>query len=174
MTFERNGSRNMYLRYKSNKVLQGTWNVENRRITIREVAEDVGISIGSCHSIFSNVLGMKNMTAKFVPKLLNFEHKQCHISIAQELLNDINNEPGLLKWLIWLPATFSYSQNWRNQWKESVLPQLMRSSQNRRKSWWPYRKAHFRSATRIGKSVGASVLYPRGIALKGGKIDIDE
>jgi len=27
---------------------------ENRRITIREVAEDVGISLGSCHEIFSN------------------------------------------------------------------------------------------------------------------------
>ena len=26
----------------------------NRRITVREVAEDLSISIGSCHSIFSN------------------------------------------------------------------------------------------------------------------------
>ena len=37
------------------------------RITIREVADDVGISIGSCHEIFSNVLGMKRVAAKFVP-----------------------------------------------------------------------------------------------------------
>ena len=44
---------------------------ENRRITIREVAEDVGISVGSCHEIFSDVLGMKRVAAKFVPKLLN-------------------------------------------------------------------------------------------------------
>ena len=42
----------------------------------REVAENVGISIGSCHSIFSNFLGMKRVAAKFVPKLLNFEQKQ--------------------------------------------------------------------------------------------------
>ena len=33
--------------------------MNDRRITIREVADDVGISIGSCHKIFSNVLGMK-------------------------------------------------------------------------------------------------------------------
>ena len=26
--------------------------LENRRITIREVAEDVGISVGTCHEIF--------------------------------------------------------------------------------------------------------------------------
>ena len=29
--------------------------MENRRITIREVAEDVGISVGSCHAIFSSI-----------------------------------------------------------------------------------------------------------------------
>ncbi|XP_018337789.1 PREDICTED: putative uncharacterized protein FLJ37770 [Trachymyrmex septentrionalis] len=30
--------------------------LENRRITIREVADDVGISFGSCQAIFSDVL----------------------------------------------------------------------------------------------------------------------
>ena len=49
--------------------------MNDRRITIRAVADDVGISIGSCHEIFSNVLGMKCVAAKFVPKLLNFEQK---------------------------------------------------------------------------------------------------
>ena len=46
--------------------------MNDRRITIREVADDVGISIGSCHEIFSSALGMKRVAAKFVPKLLNF------------------------------------------------------------------------------------------------------
>ncbi|XP_014480147.1 PREDICTED: putative uncharacterized protein FLJ37770 [Dinoponera quadriceps] len=39
--------------------------MNNRRLTVREVADDVGISIGSCHEIFSNVLGMKRVAAKF-------------------------------------------------------------------------------------------------------------
>ena len=43
--------------------------MENRRITIREVAEDVGISVGSCHAIFSDILGLKRVAAKLVPKL---------------------------------------------------------------------------------------------------------
>nr|XP_047141521.1 protein GVQW3-like [Hydra vulgaris] len=47
--------------------------LENRRITIREIAEDVGISVGSCHKFISNVLGMRRVSAKFVPKLLNFD-----------------------------------------------------------------------------------------------------
>ena len=41
--------------------------MNDRRITIREVADDVGISIGSCHENFSNVLGMKRVAEKFVP-----------------------------------------------------------------------------------------------------------
>ncbi|XP_011873819.1 PREDICTED: putative uncharacterized protein FLJ37770, partial [Vollenhovia emeryi] len=44
----------------------------NRRITVREVAEDLNISIGS---IFTNDLGMRRVAAKFVPKLLTFNQK---------------------------------------------------------------------------------------------------
>ena len=58
----------------------------DRRITIREVADDVGISIGSCHGILLNVLGMKHVAAKFVPKLLNSEQKQRRMKVAQESL----------------------------------------------------------------------------------------
>ena len=60
--------------------------MNDRRITIREVADDVSISIGSCHEIFSNVLGMKRVVAKFVPKLLNFEQKQRRMEVPQESL----------------------------------------------------------------------------------------
>ena len=61
--------------------------MNDRRITIREVADDVGISIGLCHAMFfSNVLGMKRVAAKFVPKLLNFEQKQQQMEVAQESL----------------------------------------------------------------------------------------
>ena len=60
--------------------------MNDRRIIIREVADDVGISIGSCPEIFSNVLGTKRVAAKFVPKLLNFEQKQRRMEVAQESL----------------------------------------------------------------------------------------
>jgi hypothetical protein len=43
--------------------------MNDRQIT---VADENGISIGSCHNIFSDVFGMKLVSAKFIPKLLNF------------------------------------------------------------------------------------------------------
>ena len=82
--------------------------MNDRRITIREVADDVDISIGSCHEIFSNVLGMKRVAAIFIPKLLNFEQKQRQIEVAQESLNEVNDEAELLKLIITGDETWVY------------------------------------------------------------------
>ena len=46
--------------------------LNNRRVTIREFAVDVGISFGSCQAIFTDVLGMKRAAAKIVPKFAKF------------------------------------------------------------------------------------------------------
>ncbi|XP_050547198.1 protein GVQW3-like [Daktulosphaira vitifoliae] len=43
----------------------------NRRLTIREVAEDVGISHGSCQEVLTKKLGMSRIAAKFVPRLID-------------------------------------------------------------------------------------------------------
>lgn len=43
---------------------------------------------------------MRRVVAKLVPKLLDFEQQQRRTDIAQELLNDVNEEPKVLKWVI--------------------------------------------------------------------------
>ena len=50
--------------------------LDNSRITIREVADDVGISFGLCQAIFTDVSGIKRAAANIVRNLLNFEQKQ--------------------------------------------------------------------------------------------------
>ena len=71
--------------------------LNNHRITIREVADDVGISFGSCQAIFTSVLGMKRAAAKIITKMLNFERKQRRMDIPQEMLTTFNDDPELLK-----------------------------------------------------------------------------
>lgn len=44
----------------------------SRRIRVKEVADNVIISIGPCHDIFSYVLGMKIMAKNAVPKTIEF------------------------------------------------------------------------------------------------------
>ena len=74
---------------------------DNRRITIRLVADDVDISFGSCQAIFMHVLGMKLVAVKIVPKFVNFEQKQHRMEIVQQMLTTFNDDSDLLKfsWL---------------------------------------------------------------------------
>jgi len=58
----------------------------NRRITIREVSEELNISYGSVQSIVTEDLGMRRVSAKFVPKLLSDEQKEQRVLAAQDLL----------------------------------------------------------------------------------------
>ena len=75
--------------------------LDNRRITIREVADDdVGVSFASCQAIFTDFLGMNRASAKIVPKLLNFERKQRRMDIVQKMLATFNDDPDLLKKVI--------------------------------------------------------------------------
>ena len=42
----------------------------NRRLTVREIADECGISVGSCDAILTDHLHIKRVYAKFVPRLL--------------------------------------------------------------------------------------------------------
>ena len=62
----------------------------NRRLTVREVADEVGISIGSCHQIFTEKLQMSRVSAKFVTRLLTDDQKENRAEISQQLLANTN------------------------------------------------------------------------------------
>lgn len=66
--------------------------LENRRVTIREIAEDIGISTGSAHTIVHDVLDMRRVSARLVPRLLNFVQKDIRKSVAEEMLAMSDND----------------------------------------------------------------------------------
>jgi histone-lysine N-methyltransferase SETMAR len=68
--------------------------MEDRRITVRELANEIEVSIGSAHSILTEDLGMRRESAKFVPKLLTMEQKQRRLEIAQDMLDNANSNPS--------------------------------------------------------------------------------
>jgi hypothetical protein len=53
----------------------------NHRLAVREVADEVVISIGSCYKIFTEKLQMRRINAKFVPCLLNDDQKDNMVEI---------------------------------------------------------------------------------------------
>jgi len=57
----------------------------NRRLTVREIADDCGISVGSCDAILTDDLHMKRVCAKFVPRLLTDDQCEQRQTIARDL-----------------------------------------------------------------------------------------
>ena len=72
----------------------------NRRLTVREVAEEVSISKIVCHEILTENLGMNRVAAKFVPRLLTDDQKQNRVDVSQEFLDRANGNDNFLKNII--------------------------------------------------------------------------
>ena len=75
----------------------------NRRITVREVAEDLNISIGLCRSIFTINLAMRRVAAKFAQKLLNSTKNSIILRLVRScwtLLDSVRKDPNLLQRVI--------------------------------------------------------------------------
>ena len=68
----------------------------DRRLTVRELENDLGIPKTTVWKILNKILGMTRVCAKFIPKLLTTEQKGVHSEIAQgnlEMVGDDENVP---------------------------------------------------------------------------------
>jgi hypothetical protein len=70
--------------------------MQDRCVTVRELVEEVGISTDSVHSILTDDLAMRRVSAKFVLKLLTMEQKQFRLEVSQDMLDYANNDPDFL------------------------------------------------------------------------------
>jgi hypothetical protein len=72
----------------------------NRHLTVREVADEVGIGIESCHKIITEKLQLRRVSAKFVPRLLTDDQRENRVEISQELLANGKGNENFLKNII--------------------------------------------------------------------------
>jgi hypothetical protein len=54
-------------------------------MTVCKVAEEVGVSTGSCHTILMEDLRIHRVSVKFAPRLFTDDQKHQHISICENL-----------------------------------------------------------------------------------------
>ncbi|UYV62903.1 hypothetical protein LAZ67_2002381 [Cordylochernes scorpioides] len=81
---------------------------EDRRITVREVAEEAGISFGSTQSIMKDILGVRRLNAVLVPKDLTFDQKNARKETASLNLEATTDDPELMKRVITGDETLIY------------------------------------------------------------------
>ena len=110
--------------------------MRDRRLTIREIAEEVGLSTFSAHSIVTEDLAMKRVSAKFVPKLLTAEQKQLRVEVSQDMLDSTNSDPDFLNTIItgdesWVYGYDPETKSQSSQWKHSSSPRPKKARQVR-------------------------------------------
>ena len=77
------------------KLIDQLWTLvmQDHRVITRELAEVVGISTGSVHSILTNDLAMRRVSAKFVLNMLMMKQKQLCLEVSQDMLDYTNSDP---------------------------------------------------------------------------------
>jgi len=68
----------------------------DRRMTIMELEQEVGTSHGSIHVILSEDLKMRRVSAKFVPRQLTTDQKECRMMVAGDLFEKSMQDPTFL------------------------------------------------------------------------------
>jgi len=68
-----------------------------RRVTVREIADDCGISVGSCDAILTDDLHMKCARVKSVPNLLTDDQREQRQTIARDLFERSCEDVHFLK-----------------------------------------------------------------------------
>jgi hypothetical protein len=90
--------------------------LQNRCLTIREIAKDVGISYGSCQAILTDKFNMHRVAAKFMPRVLTEDQKANRVNISQELLDRISVDENFLKTIVTGDETWIYGYDIKNKY----------------------------------------------------------
>lgn len=125
---------------KTDHNVQRVRNVLNsdRRLSVRMIADQVGIDKMTAHTIVTEELGMRRICAKLVPKVLTDDQKQRRVSVSEDLLQRVEEDPGFLDNVItgdesWFfeydPETKRQSSEWHTT--KSPRPKKARMSKSK-------------------------------------------
>lgn len=100
---------------------------EDRRLTIRELVQHTGLSFGTIQKILTSDLGMRRISAKFVPRLLTIEQKQHRLDTCHQLQQAVTEDPNYLNSIITTDESWVYGYDpetklQSSQWKSPSSP----------------------------------------------------
>ncbi|XP_028047733.1 protein GVQW3-like [Monomorium pharaonis] len=112
--------------------------LENRHASLRERAGELNIAYGSAQHIMVDILGMKRVAARLVPKDLNFVQKQFQKTVAQEMISEVTDDPTMMKRIITGDKTWVYeydveTSQQSSEWRYENEPKPKKARQSRSK-----------------------------------------
>jgi hypothetical protein len=99
--------------------------MEDRRLTVQEIADGVGISRDSANTILTKDFGMRRAVEKFVPKLLSPVQQQLRLEVAQHIPECANRDPEFLKTVI---SNDTETKVQSSQWKHPTSQRPKKST----------------------------------------------
>ena len=97
------------------------------RLTVRMIADELGMNSERVWRIITEELGMRRICAKMVPRLLNEGQKERRVKVCQDILEQLETEPNLLKRVVSGDESriFEYDPLTKRQsleWKSTLSP----------------------------------------------------
>jgi len=101
--------------------------LEDRRVSIEDIAQHFTISEGSVFTILHDHLHMSKVSARWVPRNLSDEQKQTRVTICQSMITRHDADPKFLGRIItmdetWIPLYNPETKRQSSQWKHRDSP----------------------------------------------------
>jgi len=93
---------------------------KDRRLTIRHIAKTTSINCSTVHQIVSKDLGMRKVSARWVPRILTEEQKKVRVDVCTNLLSRLQAEPQTF-----LDRTVTQDETWVHHFDLETKQQSM-------------------------------------------------
>ncbi|UYV83427.1 hypothetical protein LAZ67_23000974, partial [Cordylochernes scorpioides] len=115
------------LRCKENKLKIKLLIKSNRRISIKDLSSETGLSVGLCHQIVTEDLDMIRTSSKFVPRILTEEQKEVRMDVRKNMVEMTRTDPEWMQKIITGDETWVYqydpeTKRQSSQWIERGEP----------------------------------------------------
>ncbi|GFU98778.1 mariner Mos1 transposase [Trichonephila clavipes] len=107
-------------------------------LTVREIAQECHISVGSCDEILRKDLNMRRVSAKFVPRLLTEDQQFQRLATSSDLFQSESDDPEFMQLIITGAESWAYgydpeTMQQSSQWKTPGSPRPKKAWQVRSK-----------------------------------------
>ena len=83
--------------------------LNDRQLKVREISKTVNISVGRIWHILNECLGMRNLSARWLPRLLTADHKRARVVAPEQCLGMFQrNSKEFLRRYVTVDKTWIY------------------------------------------------------------------
>ncbi|UYV82734.1 hypothetical protein LAZ67_22000693, partial [Cordylochernes scorpioides] len=120
------------LRWEENKLKIKELIKFNRRISIKDLSSETGLSVRLCHQIATKDLDMIRTSSKFVPRILTEEQKEVRMDVCKNMVEMTRTDPEWMQKIITGDETWVYqydpeTKRQSSQWIERGEPKPKRA-----------------------------------------------